>query len=454
MRKLTTCLWASLLGATMAVAPALTARAETLADALVSAYRHSNLLEQNRAVLRAADEDAASALSALRPTLDFIANAQNVANETTITGRFQLQGSWTLFDGGQRGLALQAARETVLATRDALVNIEQNVLQAAVSAFFAVRTSAAVVDLRQSNLRLIDQELRAARDRFEVGEVTRTDVALAESRLAAARSELAAAQGQLMVDREAYKSAVGRFPGQLRAPAHDPEIPSTLAAAKRVAVRTHPAIHEAQRSVTVAELGAEQASKAYGPTVRLTTTHTLANPGGTESFVGGVNLTQRLYSGGSRGAAHRKAMAQRDQARFALQQTVLQVEQQVGGAWATLQIATAQIRAAQEQIRAAQVAFDGTREEARLGARTTLDVLDAEQEFLDARANRIQAQNNRSEALYSLLSSMGLLTVDHLKLGIATYDPAAYYNAVKSAPARHSTQGNRLDRVLRSIGEK
>ena len=442
--------------------PPAGATAETLADALISAYRHSNLLEQNRAVLRAADEDVAVQLSALRPALDFVATYQHTdpqngarlaAGASRLSQTYSLQASFTLFSNGQRGLALDSAKETVLATREALLQVEQDVLLTAVQAFFDVRSAQAVVDLRQNNVRLITQELRAARDRFEVGEVTRTDVALAESRLAAARSELAAAEGTLAVAREDYKAAVGRFPGALQAPHALPKIPARLEEAKSIGSRTHPAIRQAQREVTVAEINADIAGRAYGPTIDLdaaASVDDLLN----DSLSVGLTMRQPIYRGGRLPALERQAMARRDASRAALHQTVVSVQNAVGASWAQLDVVGAQIQALDRQVTAARIAFDGTREEARLGARTTLDVLDAEQELLTAQANRVQAQNNRFVAVYSLLSAMGLLTVEHLKLGITTYDPAAYYNAVRSAPARASRQGERLDRVLERLGRE
>jgi len=145
------------------------------------------------------------------------------------------------------------------------------------------------------------------------------------------------------------------------------------------------------------------------------------------------------------------ALAQKEQARAILQQAGVIVVENVGRAWTTINVARASIEAGDLQIRAAQVAFDGVREEAALGARTTLDVLDAEQNLLDARAGRLLAEANLYIGIYQLLSSMGLLTADHLKLGIPTYDVTGYYNAVRNAPA-HSPQGAKLDRILRSIG--
>lgn len=164
-------------------------------------------------------------------------------------------------------------------------------------------------------------------------------------------------------------------------------------------------------------------------------------------------MQQPIYSGGALPAAHRKAMASRDAARAGLRQTSVSLASGVAQAWAGIDVARAQIRAYDEQIQAAQDAYEGVREEAKLGSRTTLDVLDAEQELLDARAARISADADLSVALYSLLSAMGQLTVENLKLGIPTYDPAAYYNAVKDAPYT-SVQGTSLDRVLRAIGEE
>lgn len=144
-------------------------------------------------------------------------------------------------------------------------------------------------------------------------------------------------------------------------------------------------------------------------------------------------------------------MARRDQARSGLHQTVAEVTLSVGEAWSNVSVSNAQISSSDRQIQAAQIAFEGVREEARLGARTTLDVLDAEQDLLDARTNRVSAEATRVIGVYALLSSMGLLTADHLGLGIPTYDPAAYYNAVKTAPT--SAQGRKLDRVMEAIGK-
>jgi len=173
--------------------------------------------------------------------------------------------------------------------------------------------------------------------------------------------------------------------------------------------------------------------------------------GGTSnSLQAGVQYARPLYQGGQLRALTRQARARRDAARAALHQTVGGVLENVGTAWANVEVTRARIRASRQQVRASQSAFDGTREEARLGARTTLDVLNAENDLLDARTTLLQAEAGLQTASYNLLAAMGLLTVDHLGLGITTYDPEAYYNAVKDAPAR-SAQGEALDRVLRAL---
>jgi len=436
------------------------AGAETLSDALIAAYRNSHLLDQNQAVLRAADEDVAIAVSALRPVVSYTALAGarrtnstlfGVGNySTNLTASLDLSAEFVLYDWGRRGFGIAIAKQSVLATRQALVNVEQQVLLEALAAYVQVRLSGEIIALRQSNVRLITQELRAAQDRFDVGEVTRTDVAIAEARLAASRSALAAAEGDLMVARESYKAATGAYPGRLSALPKPPKFGKSLEEAQAVARKTHPLIKQAQELVTLAEAQVALADAGMKPTLGLGASLTLGDNGSVTEQLG-LSLNQTVYAGGRLSALFRKALAGQDQSRAKLGQTTVAVLQNVGNAWANLAVFAASIEASDRQIRAAQTAFDGVREEATLGARTTLDVLNAEQELLDARASRLQAEAGRYIAVYQVLASMGLLTVDHLQLGIPTYDPEAYYDAVKTAPAT-SAQGKRLDAILDKIG--
>jgi outer membrane protein len=439
------------------------AQAETLADALIAAYRNSNLLEQNQAVLRAADEDVAIAVSALQPVIQFTIQSQwrnqefrNLAGVTLdsdhLNSQLSFSAEMTLYDFGRTALAIEIAKESVLATRESLVSVEQDVLLAAVTAYVDVRLATEIVDLRQSNLRLITQELRAARDRFDVGEITRTDVSVAEARLAGSRAQLAAAEGDLLVAREAYKAATGNYPGNLQPLPPTPRTARTLEEAVDIGLRTHPAVRQGQHQVVISGLSIDRARADFEPTIGAQASIGI-DDSGLESQSIGITLNQTLYSGGRQAALLRRAIAQDEAARAALLQTGVQIEQAVGNAWANILVTSASIEANSRQIVAAQEAFNGIREEATLGARTTLDVLDAEQELLDARADKLQSEAQRYVGVYRLLSSMGLLTADHLGLGIPTYDPAAYYNTVKDAPV-HSAQGAALDRILGRIANE
>lgn len=436
----------------MTFGPAVSA--ETLADALTHAYDHSGLIDQNRALLRAADEDVAQAVAATLPIVNWSVNAS--ANEPRtqgaelISATAQISASLTLYDSGANQLAIDSQKELVLGTRQSLRDVEQDVLQRAVEAYMNVRRTSEFVQLRQSNVRLITEELRAAEDRFEVGEVTRTDVSLAEARLASARSLMASAEGDLAQAREEFRNAVGRFPGALE-PVSPAPVSRGIADAKAYAVRNHPNILEAQHAVSAAELNIMRAEAALKPTVSLNGQIGIDDDFESSAQVG-VSIGGPIYQGGALSSQIRQFMATRDSARAGLHITRHNLEQGVGNAFAILEVARISRQASEEEIRAANVAFEGVREEATLGARTTLDVLDAEQDLFNARANQISAQADEVIASYSVLSATGLLTAEHLRLPVQQYDPTAYYNLVKDAPTARSAQGQALDRVLQSIG--
>nr|WP_230426497.1 TolC family outer membrane protein [Gemmobacter aquarius] len=437
-----------------ALAAALPAGAESLADALVAAYKTSKVLDQNEALLRAADEDVAGSVAALRPVISFVARSQYNDPQVSTAGNLQrsysLVAQWTLLDFGRRKLGVEIAKETVLATREALRGLESRVLLQAVDAYVNVRLQSEIVALRQSNVRLIGEELKAAKDRFDVGEVTRTDVALAEARLASAQSGLVAAQGDLTTARERYKAMTGAYPGRLSTLPKLPATARTLDAARTQALASHPQIAQAQRQVTVADLGLQIARASRMPT--LTAEAGLSRTANADDTGKSLSLTlnQPLYTGGAIASGERAALANKEAAQAALAQVGIDVAENVGNAWSAVDVASASITAGSQQVAAAQAAFDGVREEADLGARTTLDVLDAEQELLDARAQKLTAEAQRYVGVYNLLSAMGLLSVEHLGLDVPVYDPAAYYNAVKSAPI--SAQGKALDRIMGRTG--
>lgn len=459
-------------GLCFAAANTVPAAAETLASALSSAYVTSGLLDQNRAVLRAADEDVAQAVAALRPVLSWsgsVARSYGSSRSqpplggswqwqaaTTTTASVDLIASMTVYAGGSRIMGFDAAREAVLATRAALVSVEQDVLYNGVSAFMEVRRATETVTLRRNNVRVIGEELRAARDRFEVGEVTRTDVAAAEARLAEARSALAGAEGDLAINRETYKSVIGHYPDGLVPPSGLPRMPGTVDGAKAQALRNHPDLTQLRHAVAANDISVEIAKAQMEPTVTVRGTWGVdetfdsrsASRGGSVS----IGVDGPIYQGGALSSSVRQAMANRDASRAQLYTAGKNVERTVGSAYASLRIAQASLVSTEEQVRAARVAFNGIREEATLGARTTLDVLDAEQELLDARAAQISAQVDQTVASYAVLASVGQLTAEALALDVPRYDPAEYYNLVKTAPVR-SQQGEDLNRVLRALGK-
>ncbi|MGY3438003.1 MULTISPECIES: TolC family outer membrane protein [unclassified Marinovum] len=446
--------------------------AETLADALASAYEHSGLLVQNRALLRAADEDVAVAVAALRPILSWQASfsrdfgySHSLSNATgryVGTGfqndeaSFSVLAELLVYDFGASRLQIDAAKEAVLATREGLLVIEQQVMLQAVAAYVTVRRASETVGLRQNNVRLVVQELRAARDRFEVGEVTRTDVSLAEAQLASSRANLAAAEGDLLRAIEEYAAVVGHKPGNLAPVNNLPQVEQNIDAARAVAVRNHPSMRRAQHQVSAADITVRRAEAGMKPTAKLTGRLTKSGDFDSPAFSnsGSVSLdfSGPIYRGGALSALARQAKARADAERGNLHVVQHSVSQDVGSALATLRVAVASIDANQRQIRAARVAFQGVREEASLGQRTTLDVLTAEQDLLDAETAYTSSVADRTFAAYQVLSSMGLLTAKHLGLNVQLYDPAEYYRLIKNAPAK-SLQGSKLDRVLRSIGE-
>jgi len=432
--------------------------AESLADTLRDAYHNSGLLEQNQAVLRAADESVARSLAALRPVIAWEAEASygrvtgsgvNIAD--ALSGTLTLSGNLLLYDHGASRLATDVQKALVLQTRQSLISTEQDVLLRAVSAYMNVRRAAEFLALRQSNVEVVQRELQAARDRFEVGEVTRTDVSQAEAELASVRSLLATAEGDLIQANEEFFTAVGRRPGQLDAvpPA---TVETDVNAARLYAQQNHPDVIAAQHAVTASELNIRRAQADLDPSLSLSGSLSADDDG---DVFQGINLSYggTIYAGGQLQSLIRDAQASRDANRAALHLTSLDVGQNVGSTLAGLQVALASSEARASQIRSAETAFIGVREEATLGARTTLDVLNAEQDLLDARVSKVSTDADAVIASYQVLAAMGLLTADHLNLDVQTYDPAAYYNLVSDAPVTYSDQGRALDRVLQAIGD-
>ncbi len=452
-------------GLALSVMPVRLAWADNLTDAFIGAYNTSGLLEQNRALLRAADEDVAIAVSALRPIINWTVSVSQDYTRTTTSGIVVRNEPSTFFtgltlaqliyDGGFSILGKQSAQEIVLSTRQSLIDVEQAILFRAANAYLNVVLQEETVQIQVNDVDVSAEELRASRDRFEVGEVTRTDVALSEAQLASSQADLAVARGNLSTAQAEYVNAVGKLPGATAGQPSLPSLPRSESEAISFARRNHPAILAAQHEVRALDLQVQQQRANLGPNVTLNAdagiTESYDNDDDTENASVSLNFNQPIYAGGRLAASVRRAMATRDASRANLLNVQKDITQGVSEAYANFQAASASLRASTEQVRASQVAFDGIREEATLGARTTLDVLNAQQDLLDAQLNEVASRTERSRAAYQLLQAQGLLTAERLGLAVQIYDPTLYYNLVKKAPAQVSKQSKDLDRVLKAL---
>ena len=430
-------------------------QAETLADALVSAYNQSGLIEQNRALLRAADEDVAQALQRLRPVLSFAAGS-NYNSDRGINGGSLSDASltlqWTVFDGGSTSLRREGLQELVFATRADLMEVEQSVLINAVRAFMEVIKQEQTVVLRKNNLTLINEELRAVQDRFEVGEVTRTDVALATARLASARASLASAEGALLQAQANYVELIGREPKDLAEPDFRPKIPQAEGEALAIARASHPSIVSNRHRIAAAELNVQAARAGLGPSVNLFGSYTIDDDREENNTVG-LTLNQTIYRGGELRSVVRQSIANAESARAQMAITQKALVADVTTSYANLKIVRATRLASEEEVSAATLAFEGVREEAALGARTTLDVLDAEQELLDAQVRFVSATADEVVALFTVLDTIGKLTAQELGLPVKIYDPTAYYSSVERGALSLTPEDSTLDRVIEPLGE-
>jgi outer membrane protein len=432
------------------------AMAETLQDALVQAYTSNPTLNAQRASTRAADELVPQALSGYRPQISGAVDGGVTGNRTkrpgdsridtgTLTASAGITVEQPLFNGFRTRNGVRAAESNVLASRETLLNTEQNVLFDAAEAYMNVLRDFAIFDLRRGNVDLLDEERRATGERFEVGEVTRTDTALAESRLAGARSELSVAEANLKASRAIYRQVVGSeptklFPGQ----PIDKLLPPNLTAALDVGYVEHPASRAALHAVDSAELAVRVIQGELAPTLSVEgqaghqwdDTNSDPSQGSdgkqhtSSASVLGV-LRVPIYQGGQEYSRVREAKEVFSQRRLEAESVRDQVRAAVVSAWGALEGAKSQIIAAQAQVEASGIALSGVREEARVGQRTTLDVLNFQQEQLDARVTLITAQRDRVVASYALLQAVGRLNVVQLGLKVPTYDARVHYDQVR-----------------------
>jgi TolC family type I secretion outer membrane protein len=431
-------------GTVLLVGPA---SAVTLHEALALAYQGNPTLGAQRAFVRSVDENVPQALSGWRPTISLsgsvgksYSRVQNVPDRDTAPASAAVQLTQPLYRGGRTVASTEQAEKQVLAAREGLRAVEQQVLLSGVTAYMDVLRDQARVQLTSNNVEVLQRQLEASQDRFDVGEVTRTDVAQSQARLARAISERSAAEGFLEQSRATYLRVIGQPASDLVAAPLPPTMPETLEEAIALATERNPTLAQSRYNEEAQGHAVRVATGNLLPTVSLVGSASRADDlsgddtlsttvTGSESLT--AQVTVPLYQSGSVSSQIRQAKQTRNQRRIEIEETRRQVEEATIQAWETLIAARQVIVATREQVEANQIALDGVIQENQVGSRTTLDVLDAEQELLDSQVTLVIAERDEYVAIYSLLAAIGALTAEQLGLDVSLYDPTQHYRAVR-----------------------
>ncbi|MEJ2117500.1 MAG: TolC family outer membrane protein [Alphaproteobacteria bacterium] len=432
----------ALTGSLLLMAGAVPASAESLREALSTAYLHNPTLKAARAQLRATDEGVARARSGYRPTISASGDASFVNTDIKSVGKidsypqnYSVTLSQPIFRGFRTINAIRGADAAVEAGREDLRAAEHQVLLSAVTAYVNVVRDQALLNLQRNNLNVLREQLKATQDRKEVGQATKTDVAQAEASVAGAKSAVSAAHAQLQASRAVYAQVIGKMPSRLRDPGPARWAPRSLKNALRIGEGESPTIlgaiflERAQENVvkqTKGELLPEMALQA-------SYTHSLETTAGYErqntTTVTG-KITVPLYQGGEVHARIRQGIETQAQLRHQIDAARQEVRANVISAWGTFSAARAQIISDNAQVDANRVALDGVKKQAEVGERTVLDVLNAEQALLDSKVKLATSRRNLAVASYSLLSAIGRISSADLYLNVEQYDPAKHYSEV------------------------
>jgi outer membrane protein len=436
-------------------APAL---ADTIEAALVRAYQSNPQLNAQRAAVRATDENVPQALSGYRPKVAVTASAgyQYTDINSTFGGsptqivRSEVHGTnppraagitltQTLYNGNQTANKTRAAESQVSGAREGLRVLEQTILLAAATIYMDYLRDAAIVEVQKSNVRVLDQTLKQTRDRFNVGEVTRTDVAQSEAQLAAGKTQLLAAEATLTTTRANFRRIIGNDPENLAPGAPvDRFLPATLPAAVELSLVENPNVTAAMYGIDVNFLQVKVNEGALLPTVSLQAS---AQQGYEQSlqvfrsFTGAAiaQVSVPIYQGGAEYSLIRQSKESLAQQRLVLEQTRDQTRANTVTAWGQLVAGKAQVISAQSQVTASEIALNGVREEAKAGQRTTLDVLNAQQALVNARVALVTAQHDRVVASYAVLTAVGRLAPQVLNLRTTVYDASVHYHQVRDS---------------------
>ena len=407
----------------------VSAKETNLKSTLEATYNNNFLIAQQREKILKYNESVTQQLSVKKP--DLSANLSQNLDESN--GKYNNSANITikqlLYDGGQSSNLVDAAKYTVLAERELLIKAEQDNLLKAITVYMDLRQAQANLELAENNIKVIEEQLRAANNRFEVGEVTRTDVSQTKARLALAVSNVETRKAILTGKSASYLLVVGENHGNLSTPPKHPEIPNTFSKAEKIAIENHPRILAARLQLKVSEYRIDASRGIFNPTIigsitSKTGTSISSSTGAT------IQATIPLFNSGNLRSKKRAAINDKKISKHALDIALLTTRSNLQIYHSSWLAAVAAIKASKAQIKASQIAFEGMREESKLGSRTTLDVLDAEQALLSARSNLVSALRDEQVQAYSVLSEMGKLTPSNLGLKVQNLNPTANYDKI------------------------
>jgi outer membrane protein len=440
--------------------------AETMSGALARAYMGNPDLNQQRAGVRATDETLPQASAAWRPTATATGEygynyfdlrtsggaggsgggagspvssvTGNRLRRATDPGTLGLSVTQNIFNGNRTVNGVRQAESNIFSARESLRNTEQSVLFSGASAYMNVLRDIAILELRKNNIIVLEEQLRQTRDRFIVGEVTRTDVAQAESSLATGRSDYFTAQANLKTSIADFRRVIGIEPTRLE-PARTIEslLPHTLGSAVDLALAEHPGVQAAFHAVDAAALQVKLAEGQLYPSLNVAgnvqqSYNFQGLPG--DLFLNGsiaAQLYVPIYQGGAEYAGIRQAKDALGQARLQADLQRDLVRSSVVSNWSQLESARSVIQSSKAAVTAAEIALDGVRQEAEVGQRTTFDILLQQQILLNARVGLVIAQRDRVVASYAVMASIGRLSAANLNLTVTQYDPTIHFDQVK-----------------------
>ncbi len=420
--------------------------AESLVDALAAAYLNNPTIGAGRAQLRAVDERVPQALSGWRPTVE-IDSSLGITRSKTNSLSAKTLTPWSgalsvvqpLYLGGRIVAGTQKAESEVSAERARLLTVEQDILLATSIAYIDVLRDEAVLDLNRNNIQVLQRQFQATQDRFEVGEITRTDVAQAEARLSRSVSDRVQSEGNLISSRAAYARLVGSVPGTLDPAPRLIDLPESELNAIDIAMDNNPLLVAARADEEASRYAIEVSRGRLLPTVFLNgdishREEVSVSVDEASNFGFAAQVTVPLYQSGSVHSEIRQSREINSQRIIQVEEARRKVIEGVTQAWEALNTAQAEIKSRGDEVNAAEIALEGVRQESIVGARTTLDVLDAEQELLDARVALVVAERDEFVASFKLAAAIGGLTAANLELPVELYDVRAHYNEVRGLP--------------------